>query len=305
MSSPHVETVGAAISTALELASHGDDRPTAPGFAALMSIQTGRRRMAPVVCVPGAGGNVASFVDLAATLGDDYTVYGLQPRGLAEGEVPHSDVAVMAASYVRAIVAEYPQGPMHLLGHSFGGCVVFEMAQQLCLIGRAPVSVTVVDGELPAVDAVREFSDIDAFLQLTELFEMNSGCSLGIQPDALAALLPSEQLSLLHARLVNASIMPRSSLVSSLGCVFKTFSSHLRTSYIPRQIFGGEFNLVLVPDHRLSDGEASKQMYETEQRWRCWAPRLEVWHGPGNHITILRQPQVAALAGRLRRKLRG
>jgi arthrofactin-type cyclic lipopeptide synthetase C len=46
-------------------------------------------------------------------------------------------------------------------------------------------------------------------------------------------------------------------------------------------------------------------MYETEQRWRRWAPSLEVWHGPGNHMTILHQPHVAALADWLRKKYGG
>jgi arthrofactin-type cyclic lipopeptide synthetase C len=162
-----------------------------------------------------------------------------------------------------------------------------------------------VDGELPEADAAREFSDIDAFLKLAELFEMNSGCSLGIQTDNLAALLPGERLILLHARLVNANMMPRSSPAKSLAGVFRTFSAHLRTSYTPHQVFDGTFNLVLLPDKRLPDGEASIQMYETEQQWRRWAPSLEVWHGPGNHMTILRQPQVAALADWPRKKYSG
>jgi len=84
-------------------------------------------------------------------------IYGLQPRGL-EGElVPQSTVLAAAESYLRAINEIYPKGPIHLVGHSFGGWVAFEMAKLLvdaetkCVIA----SLTILDSEAPDdVDAV-------------------------------------------------------------------------------------------------------------------------------------------------------
>ena len=34
--------------------------------------------------------------------------------------------------------------------------------------------------------------------------------------------------------------------------------------------------------------------------WRAWGPIDEVWHVPGNHMTVLANPHVHALANRLR-----
>jgi arthrofactin-type cyclic lipopeptide synthetase C len=39
------------------------------------------------------------------------------------------------------------------------------------------------------------------------------------------------------------------------------------------------------------------------ERWKRWAPGVELWHGPGNHMTILNPPHVYALADWLRRLL--
>src|SRR5262249_20929612 len=124
MSSPYVETLGAAMSSTLKLASHSDFCPPTLAYEPLVTIQTGGSKAAPIYCVPGAGGNVASFVDFTTALGVDYTVHGLQPRGLVDDQVPHSSVLTAATNYVRAITEQYPDGPLHLLGHSFGGCVV-------------------------------------------------------------------------------------------------------------------------------------------------------------------------------------
>jgi thioesterase domain-containing protein len=38
---------------------------------------------------------------------------------------------------------------------------------------------------------------------------------------------------------------------------------------------------------------------EAISRWRRWAPALAVWRSSGNHMTMLRKPNVIALAERL------
>jgi len=68
---------------------------------------------------------------LARHLGMDQPVYGLQPLGFEEGQVPHNRVEDMAAYYIREIRSFQPEGPYYLGGQCFGCHVAFEMAQQL------------------------------------------------------------------------------------------------------------------------------------------------------------------------------
>ena len=100
-----------------------------------MAIQpTGSKR--PLFLVHPAGGHVFPYVHLARYLGPDQPCYGLQAKGLEEGESPHTRIKDMAADYIKALRTVQPNGPYFLGGWSMGGLVAFEMAQQLYTQGE-------------------------------------------------------------------------------------------------------------------------------------------------------------------------
>ncbi|XOF33848.1 MAG: condensation domain-containing protein [Candidatus Electrothrix sp. YB6] len=96
----------------------------------LVPIQPNGSRT-PFFYVPPAGKTALRAVYHARHLGADQPVYGLQPLGFEEGEVPQNEVEEMAAYYLKAIRNAHPEGPYCLGGTCFGAQVVFEMAQQL------------------------------------------------------------------------------------------------------------------------------------------------------------------------------
>jgi thioesterase domain-containing protein len=99
--------------------------------------------------VHGAGGNVLGFRDLAHYLGPDQPVYGLQARGVDGKQAPHGSIEDMATAYLAEIVLAQPQGPYCLGGYSGGGCVAFEMAQQLAARGEPVAFVGMIDTPTP------------------------------------------------------------------------------------------------------------------------------------------------------------
>jgi amino acid adenylation domain-containing protein len=99
-------------------------------WSSLVVIQGGEDRP-PFFCVPGVGGNILGFYDLARELGPDQPVYGLQAQGLDGKSEPFTRIEDMAAHYIREIKTILPQGPFLLGGASFGGSVAFEIARQL------------------------------------------------------------------------------------------------------------------------------------------------------------------------------
>jgi amino acid adenylation domain-containing protein len=99
-------------------------------WSSLVAIQPEGSRV-PFFCVHGVGGNVLGFRDLARHLGSDQPFYALQPQGL-DGKRPClASVAEMAQRYIREIRRVQPEGPYRIGGYSFGGLVAYEMAQQL------------------------------------------------------------------------------------------------------------------------------------------------------------------------------
>lgn len=139
MQAPHIQGLGAAMAQALAASAPVMEAVHQP----VLRIQSGRAGFAPVFCVPGAGDSVTGFVGLSEALGRDWPLFGLQPRGLDGEAVPHSQVEAAAQCYLAALAHECPRGPVHLVGHSFGGWVALEMALRLQAMGRGGV----VDGD--------------------------------------------------------------------------------------------------------------------------------------------------------------
>ena len=90
----------------------------------------------PVFAVPGVGGNVLCYHDLARLLAPDQPFYGLQSRGLDGSEKALTRIEDIAASFLAEIRDVQPAGPYTLVGTCMGGVVAYEMAQQLHLAGE-------------------------------------------------------------------------------------------------------------------------------------------------------------------------
>jgi thioesterase domain-containing protein/acyl carrier protein len=101
----------------------------------LVPIQPGGERP-PLFCVHDIFGHVLNFRALAAHLGPEQPVYGLQLVGLDGSEVPLGRIEDMASRYLSEIGTVQPTGPYHLGGYSMGGLVAYEMARQLRAAGE-------------------------------------------------------------------------------------------------------------------------------------------------------------------------
>jgi len=85
----------------------------------------------PFFCVHGVGGNVVGFRDLTRHLSNDQPFYALQPQGLDGKRECLTSIPAMAERYIQEIRRVQPEGPYRIGGYSFGGLVAYEMAQML------------------------------------------------------------------------------------------------------------------------------------------------------------------------------
>jgi arthrofactin-type cyclic lipopeptide synthetase C len=51
-----------------------------------------------------------------------------------------------------------------------------------------------------------------------------------------------------------------------------------------------------ISDPRVKADDNRDIHQRMREGWEYWAPHLHVWHGPGNHLTVLKQPHIQRLA---------
>lgn len=105
-----------------------DEASTA--WSSMVTIQPEGSRP-PFFCIHGVGGNVVGFRDLARHMGNDQPFYALQPQGLDGKRECLTSIPQMAERYIQEIRRVQPEGPYRIGGYSFGGLVAYEMAQML------------------------------------------------------------------------------------------------------------------------------------------------------------------------------
>ncbi len=103
----------------------------------------------PFFLVAGMFGNVLNLRHLSTLLGGDRPVYGLQARGLYGAEPPHETIPDAAAGIIAEMRQVQPEGPYMVGGFSGGGITAYEIAQQLRDAGEVVSIVVMLDTPLP------------------------------------------------------------------------------------------------------------------------------------------------------------
>ncbi len=291
MQAPHIQALGQAMTAALQLSAPVSEARHQP----LLRIQSGRPGVAPVFCVPGAGDSVTGFVGLSEALGRDWPLFGFQPRGLDGEAVPHSAVEAAAGCYLAALEHECPHGPVHLVGHSFGGWVALELALRLQAAGREVASLTVIDSEAPG-GVGRPYTTTAALVRLIEAMQLAAGKSLGIDLVEFAGRDEVAQRQWLHAGMVGVGLLPARAGVEAMAGPSRTYAAALRTRYQPGRRFEGVVRLVLAQDPALDASGNQREQGLMVDGWGKQGSGLQVWYGLGNHFTLLKAPNVVGLA---------
>ncbi|WP_432537768.1 AMP-binding protein [Kineococcus arenarius] len=145
----------------LATALRGDRRRSS---STLVPLRTGGSGT-PLFVVAGAGGVAMGLRPLAVRL-PDTTVYGLQAHGMENPGLPDWSIRRLAARHVRTLRGVQPHGPYRVAGHSMGGLVALEVAQQLTRAGEEVELLVVLDSFPPDPDVVpRVFAPGEGLVQ--------------------------------------------------------------------------------------------------------------------------------------------
>jgi oxalate---CoA ligase len=103
----------------------------------------------PLFLLPGAGANAFVFDNLLKTADLRRPVYGFRLASVGSGGGTFSSLVEMAGRFVEHVVAVQPDGPYYLGGYSFGGRLAFEMARQLDAAGSRVAFLGLIDTYCP------------------------------------------------------------------------------------------------------------------------------------------------------------
>ncbi len=268
-------------------------RPTeAAPHSSLVAIQpAGSRR--PLFLIHPAGGHVFPYAHLARHLGSDQPCYGLQARGLEEGQEPHSRIEDMAAYYIEALRTVQPTGPYLLGGWSMGGIVALEMAQQFHAQGQRVALLALLDTRIPTDD--EEIDDEDFEARLLVDFVRYFGLSLDPR-DALARLPKHELLARVLEHAKRAGLMPSDIEVSHAEPFIELCKADFRATrnYVLHR-YPGQITLFKAGQ------ELTATSHDPTLGWSEWAAGgVDSYVVPGNHATMVYEPHVEVLAEKLR-----
>jgi thioesterase domain-containing protein len=103
----------------------------------------------PLFCLPGAGGEVSIFKELASQMDGDQSVYAIDMQRFfaADRKFTVERLAELCCSVISAAQAH---GPYHLCGYSFGAVVAYEVASRLKRNGEDVRVVVLIDTGNPA-----------------------------------------------------------------------------------------------------------------------------------------------------------
>jgi len=243
----------------------------------------------PVFAIHSGNTMVVTYAEIARRLGTDQPFYGIEPRGLIEGQEPFDDLYKMAAYYIEKMRQIQSKGPYQLLGHSLGGVVAYEMAQQLVAAGEEVESLILMDSYQPemmtGLGLAHAENFYDEFIQNSEDISRKEFAAMSeeafgefIKPNAMG-LFDTEQF------------------VAKLR-VLRGFDKMVQQYRL--QPYDGDVLLFRAGD--MVKLQKELRITDKSAGWSnvVMKGRLEIIEVPGNHEGILRRKNVGTLVAHLK-----
>lgn len=252
----------------------------------------------PLFCLYG----VLLYRELVDQLDDDQPVYGvylqeevelLKTGKLAAQNAHFFTVPGIAARYLKAIRTLQPHGPYYLAGESFGGVIAFEMAKQLQAAGETIALVALFDSLAPHT---RTQKPLAQKLKLHWQLLAKQGLSYALELVQPQIQTLTTQLHALYQRLAPGSTMPERD--NTAGDIRREARQQASDSYFPCP-YTGELLLFRAME---------RDAFEACDRDMGWtslaAGGLQIFDVPGDHLSILKAPNVQVMATQLQSRLR-
>jgi amino acid adenylation domain-containing protein len=264
----------------------------------------------PFFCVHPGPGSPLCYMELSRSLGQDQPFYGLQARGLADQEEPLTSIEEMSALYIEAIQQLKPAGPYILGGHSLGSHIAFEMALQLRRKGFEVSLLVVLDSAPPVFGKHKEeqentINETKLLAAAVKTVERFTNQNLSLTEESLAAMTREDQFKEIMERLRAIHFVASDTDLSYVNGLLRVARAGFLAlqRYQPATWDAPPIALFRASDLNLEDYPRQYLHYfqHPTYTWdQIFPGQVESVVVPGDHITMLRQPNVDVLAERLK-----
>jgi thioesterase domain-containing protein/acyl carrier protein len=282
------------------LRSDTPERPWSP----LVGIQTAGSKL-PLFCVHPIGGNVLGYVALGRYLSPDQPLYALQAPGIEGERQPYTKIPELAQYYVKTMQAFQPLGPYFLGGHSFGGLVAFEMAQQLQQQGQEVGLLAIMDTPAPIHgEAPEPIDDARWLVKRSQVLERFFGKKISVDYAELQQLEPEAQFNYFLEKLRRVNLIPPDAGQQMIRRILEVQkASHAALINYVSQPYSGKITLLRASEMVAEDsrGVFAQSFRQPALGWgELTTEPIEIHEVPGDHVTMLTEPHVQVLADKLK-----
>jgi amino acid adenylation domain-containing protein len=234
---------------------------------------------------------VTIYYPLVSYLGLDQPLYGLvAPIHERQSATPNT-VKELAAQYIQEMRTLQPEGPYYLAGLSFGGIVAFEMAQQLTAQGQNVALLGLFDTILP--DAYKPLA-----IHKRVCYHLRQAYNKGPTYILMQLNERSQSLKSKFMRMYSKFYLNRGGeVLHALEYhAMREVNDEAERIYAP-QVYPGEVILFKAAN----PVDAHTSYVEHDGGWgKLAAGGMEIYDVPGDHLSILQEPNVKVLAEQLK-----
>jgi acyl transferase domain-containing protein/thioesterase domain-containing protein/aryl carrier-like protein len=255
----------------------------------------------PFFLVAGMFGNVLNLRHLASLVGEDRPFHGVQARGLLGEEDPHETFEEMARDYLKEIRAVQPHGPYLLGGFSGGGITAFEMARQLIAEGEQVPLIVLLDTPVPLEIPLTRGERLSIHRQNIERQGLRYLSSWVEGKFAYRRELRARKDQEIGQAAAGQDARFRSQLIEA---AFYRALGRYKIEELPVHL--ALFRPRLKAEFAFGPGRAinkDRRRIYSDNGWGPFAPRVDVVETPGDHDSMVLEPNVRILATRLRAAL--